>query len=138
MPNAPAIQWEAVYAIGDLAFMLAGVAWRMSKRFTRIEGKVALVGRSQRRLRRKVGNLFCLHGARLDSLEDRLPAGNPDPHRPAAFGGHGLRLNRRGPALPALPRRAGLCTASARNPEIPKSLNPEIPALTQRLDPPER
>ena len=126
MPNAPAIQWEAVYAIGALAFMLAGVAWRMSKRFTRIEGKVDLVGRSQRRLRRKVGDLFCLHGCASIPLEDRLPAGNPDPHRPAAFGG-GLDSIAEGQRYPALPRRAGLsrrlCPKS-RNPQIPESRNP--------------
>ena len=123
------IDWNAVYAIGALGGMLAGMiwglAWKMSGRFTRIDGKLDRVGRGQRALCRHVRELFTLHEERIGLLEDRLPAGNPDPHRPAAFGG-GLSQSPRASATRGTPwcralRR--LCPKS-RNPQIPESRNP--------------
>ncbi len=118
------IDWNAVYAIGALGGMLAGMiwglAWKMSGRFTRIDGKLDRVGRGQRALRRHVRELFTLHEERIGLLEDRLPAGNPDPHRPAAFGG-GLESIAEGQRYPRYPVVQGFAPPL---PEIPKSPNP--------------
>jgi hypothetical protein len=71
------VDWNAVYAIGALGLaicgMLAGIAWRMSHRFTRLDDGVRQVSRGQRRAWRKIRE----HGERLQALELRQPEPRP-------------------------------------------------------------
>ncbi len=75
------IDWNAVYAIGALALtlgsMIAAVAWRMSRRFTRIDGKLDHFAWGQRSLTQNTRKLFRLHDRRLTLLEHSGPRPAP-------------------------------------------------------------
>jgi hypothetical protein len=95
------VDWNAVYAIGALGVMLGGIAWRMSRRFSRLEGKVDLVARGQRHLRR----LFGLHDRRLRALEQG-PSAPPSLPGPFAAGAEGEIRYRRFPVVEGFGRAA--------------------------------